>query len=185
MRTFISVELPKDIQKAIGDYISNIRGLINNVKWVSPHNLHLTIKFLGEVKATELENLSECIEKSTSFFSPFVMGLSDIGFFPSRKKPKVIWIGADGGEHNLLDLFHELEHNLEDLGIDREARMFSPHLTIGRVKRYKKIIIPEDLPDFKPVNFQVQNLAFIKSILTPQGPIYEKLFEGGLKKLSV
>ena len=184
MRTFISVELPKDIQNAIGDYVDNIRGLLNNVKWVSPHNLHLTIKFLGEVKETELESLSECVEKTASYFSPFVMGFSDIGFFPSRKNPKVIWIGADGGEHNLLDLFQELEHNLEDLGYDREARMFSPHLTIGRVKRYNKIVIPENLPDFKPVKFQVKSIAFIRSTLTPQGPIYEKLFEGELKKLS-
>ncbi len=57
MRTFISVELPKDIQNAIGDYVDSIRGLLNNVKWVSPHNLHLTIKFLGYVEENELKRL--------------------------------------------------------------------------------------------------------------------------------
>ena len=186
MRTFIAVEIPKDIQEAIGDYIDSIRESFKDVKWVSPENLHLTIKFLGEVKESDLKNLSGCVEKAASDFSPFSIDLSNIGFFPSSKNLKVIWIGTDGGADNLLDLFQELENFLENLGFDREARAFSPHLTIGRVKKKKKHkyhvnINPEELPEFKSVKFYVKSIAIIKSILTPQGPIYEKLYEGKLK----
>lgn len=186
MRTFIAVEIPKDIQESIGDYIDSIQGSFKDVKWVSPENLHLTIKFLGEVKESDLKNLSDCVEKAASDFSPFSIGFSNIGFFPSSKNPKVIWIGADGGADNLLDLFQELENFLENLGFDREARTFSSHLTIGRVKKQKKhkynrSINPEELPVFESVKFYVKSIAIIKSTLTPQGPIYEKLYEGKLK----
>jgi len=185
MRTFIAVEIPNNIQQTIGEYVASIKGLFEGVKWILPENLHLTIKFLGEVSESELENLIDCIEKTAADFSPFVMGLSHTGFFPSQKKPKVVWIGADDGADKLLDLYQELEDCLENAGYDRETRMFSPHLTIGRAKRYKRIRVPETLPEFGAVTFDVKNIAIIKSTLTPHGPIYEKLFEGGLKQLSL
>ena len=186
MRTFIAVEMPTDVKKVIGNYIDSIQGSFKGVKWVLPQNLHLTIKFLGEVKESDLKNLSGCVEKAASDFSPFSIDLSNIGFFPSSKNLKVIWIGMDGGADNLPDLFQELENFLENLGFDREARAFSPHLTIGRMKKKKKHkyhvnINPEELPEFEPVEFYVKSIAIIKSTLTPQGPIYEKLYEGKLK----
>ncbi len=185
MRTFIAVEMPNDVKKVIGNYIDSIQGSFKGVKWILPQNLHLTIKFLGDVKESDLKNLSDCVAKVSSDFNPFIMGLSDIGFFPSRNNLRVIWIGADGGADNLLDLFHELEHCLEKLGFDREARTFSPHLTVGRVKRHKKINMPENMPEFKTIDFEVKSIAVIKSTLTPQGPIYEKLFKGEFRQSNV
>ena len=184
MRTFIAVELPEDIRNAVGYYIDSLKGLIKNVKWISRNNLHLTIKFLGDVKESDLENINDCVSKTASIFNPFVMGLSHIGFFPSRRKPRVVWISADGGEDNLIDIFHDLENYLEHLGFDRDSRTFSPHLTIGRVKRYEIATVPEILPEFDPVTFDVNSIALIKSTLTPRGPIYEKLFEGEMKQIS-
>ena len=181
MRTFIAVELPETVKSAIGNYIDSLCGLIDNVKWVAPANLHLTIKFLGEVKESDIKGISDCVSKTASESSPFVMGLSHIGFFPSRRNPRVIWLGADGGEECLIDLFHDLENHLDELGFDRESRTFSPHLTIGRVKRHERTTVPDDLPEFGPVTFDVDSVALIKSTLTPQGPIYSKLFQGGLK----
>ena len=183
MRLFIAVELPETVKNAIGEYIDSLRGLINNVKWVAPANLHLTIKFLGEVKEPDIKGISDGVSKTAAEFSPFVMGLSHVGFFPSRRNPRVIWLGADGGEDCLIDLFHDLENHLEELGFDREARTFSPHLTIGRVKRHERTTVPEGLPEFDPVTFDVNSIALIKSTLTPQGPLYEKLFEGGMKDI--
>lgn len=185
MRTFIAAEIPNDVKQVIGNYIDSIQGSFKDVKWVSPENLHLTIKFLGEVKESNLKSLNDCVAEVSSDFSPFIMGLSNIGFFPSHNNLRVIWIGADGGADNLLDIFQELENCLEKLGFDREARTFSSHLTIGRVKRYKRIRRPEDLPEFNTVNFDVKSLSVIKSTLTPQGPIYEKLFESELKQSSI
>ena len=185
MRTFIAVEIPKNIQNEIGNYVSSIKGLFDNVKWVSPENLHLTIKFLGEVNESDLKNINDCIAKTVLDFSPFTMGFSNIDFFPSRSNPRVIWIGTDGGEHNLLDIFQEFENCLENIGFNRETRTFSSHLTIGRVKRYKRITVPKDLKEFELVKFNVKKIALIKSTLTPSGPIYEKLFEEELKRISL
>lgn len=185
MRTFIAVEIPDDVKKIIGNYIDSIRGSFKSIKWVSPENLHLTIKFLGEVKEYDLQSLSDCVAKVSSDFSPFTMGFLSVGFFPSRNNMRVIWIGADGGADNLLGLFHELEDYLEKLGFDRETRAFSPHLTIGRAKRHFRVKMPENLPDFNAVNFDVKSIAIIKSTLTPQGPVYEKLFESELKQSSI
>ncbi|MHB9030525.1 MAG: RNA 2',3'-cyclic phosphodiesterase [Candidatus Latescibacterota bacterium] len=183
MRTFIAVEIPKEIQERVGGYIETIRDMIPEVKWVSPENLHFTIKFLGEIKNSDFKNIRDCVSKAASEYSPFSMGLSGIGFFPSQDKPKVIWIGADGGEDSLLDIFHDMEQRLEAVGFDRESKTFFPHLTIGRVKKFKRIDIPEVFPDFEPAIFEVGSIAIMKSTLTPDGPIYEKLFQSELKSV--
>jgi RNA 2',3'-cyclic 3'-phosphodiesterase len=183
MRTFIAVEVPKDVQRVVGDYIDSIKEIVHNVKWVEPQNLHFTIKFLGEVKNSDVKSIKDCVSHVASEFSPFAMGLSGTGFFPSEYRPKVIWIGADGGEDTLLDLYQDMERCIENIGFDREAKTFSPHLTIGRVKKFKNVDVPEGFPDFEPVMFNVSGLAVMKSTLTPDGPIYEKVFEAELKTI--
>lgn len=180
MRTFIAVEMPEEIKQNVGQYIGSIRGIFKDVKWIPSYNLHFTIKFLGEVKKSELANLMDCISMTASEFTPFSMSLNCLGFFPSEKKPRVIWIGADGGADHLLEVFQTLENCLEKVGYDREARTFSPHLTIGRVRKERTVIVPDGLPEFKPVRFEINSLALIKSTLTPRGPIYEKAFESKL-----
>ncbi|MFC1490249.1 RNA 2',3'-cyclic phosphodiesterase [Candidatus Latescibacterota bacterium] len=186
MRTFIAVEIPAEVKEKIGLYVDSMQNSFQNVKWVAPENLHLTLKFLGEVKEDDVESLVECMKPIFSEFRSFELALEHTGFFPTSVNPRVIWIGSDGGADILLDIFQELEHCLESIGIDREARMFSPHLTIGRVKRNNKqsdqSVVNVDIPEFEPVSFTVGNIALIKSTLTPQGPIYEKLFEGKLKE---
>jgi 2'-5' RNA ligase len=180
MRTFIAVEIPKEAQQSINKYIISLKDSLRDLKWVAPDNLHLTLKFLGEVQESDIKKLSGSIQKTVSGSKQFSIVLSHTGFFPPGKHPRVIWIGADGGADNLLELFQELEHYLEDAGFDREEKTFSPHLTIGRVKRDKKILIPDTLPEFVPVEFVVKSVVLFKSTLTSQGPVYEKLFEGEL-----
>ncbi len=177
MRTFIAVEIPKDVQEGIGDYIHSVSGSIRDVKWVIPYNLHFTIKFLGEVDTGQVPVLQECIAAAASEIDPFRISLNGLGFFPSLNKPRVLWIGTDGGADNLLEMFQILENHLERVGIDRETRPFSPHLTIGRARKDKKITLPSDIPEFGPLHFNANSLALIKSTLTPKGPIYEKQFE--------
>ncbi|MFC1551023.1 RNA 2',3'-cyclic phosphodiesterase [Candidatus Latescibacterota bacterium] len=187
MRTFIAVEIPAEIKNKIGRYADSMRDSFQNVKWVSPENLHLTLKFLGEINEEDVDSLIECMNPVFSDFRSFDLMLEHTGCFPSNKNPRVIWIGSDGGADNLLDIFQELEHCLETVGIDRDERMFSPHLTIGRVKRShgkhgSHTTITGDIPEFEPATFRVNSIALIKSTLTPQGPIYEKLYEGKLKE---
>lgn len=184
MRTFIAVNLPIEIQRAVGDYINSIKECMNGIKWVEPNNLHFTIKFLGEVENSDINKITACVSKVASEYGEFSIRLSDTGFFPSEFRPKVVWIGIDGGEDSLLDLYQDMEQCFEQYGFDREAKTFSPHLTIGRVKKFKNVTVPQSLPDFEPVKFTVSRLAVMKSTLTPEGPIYEKIFESELSKNS-
>jgi len=181
MRTFIAVEVPEDIQKIVGEYIDIIAGLVPDVKWVPEKNLHFTIKFLGEINDDVFPRVKECVEQVAKDYSSFTMGISGVGFFPTEDHPKVVWIGADGGVDHLLFLFQDMERCLEHIGFDRESKTFSPHLTIGRAKKFRKVTIPAGLPDFETAMFNVGSVAIMKSTLTPDGPIYEKLFECRLK----
>jgi len=184
MRTFIAVEVPDEVREKVGIYIESLKGLFEDkVKWVLPRNLHFTIKFLGEVRESELDVLKECVEQTAGDFSRFPLGISGVGFFPSERKARVIWLGTDGGGEKLLDVFQELESCLEKYGYDRDDKPFSPHLTIGRVRRNRRIFVPDGLADFKPVSFEAGGISIVKSTLTPKGPVYETLYSsdfGGL-----
>ncbi len=185
MRSFTAVEIPEHIQQTVGDYINKIDSQLTDIKWVKPENLHLTLKFLGDITERQAEAVRSCLKHISGEFSPFDVSLSHLGCFPSRSHPKVVWLGVDSGVGDLLDLFHDMEDCLEDAGFDREARTFSPHLTIGRVKRHRNIVIPELLPEFDEVEFQVSRLALIKSTLTPDGPIYKKIAEHDFTRVPV
>lgn len=182
MRTFIAVEVPKEVQEKVGLYINGLKELVKGVKWVLSNNLHFTIKFLGEIEESKLKEIQRCVSEAVADIRLFTISLSGMGFYPSEKNPKVIWIGTDGGVDNMIDIFQHLEESLEQQGFDREAKTFSPHLTIGRVKRFSKVKVPEGLPEFETIQFEVAGLAVMKSTLTPAGPIYEKMFERHLKQ---
>ena len=177
MRTFIAVELPDDIRRAIAGYIESLRGMIPQVNWVAPENLHLTMKFLGEVPEGRLDHIKECAAHVVEESSPFAVELEHLGFFPNSHQPRVIWIGASGGADHLLELYQKIENCLESIGFDRDAKTFSPHLTIGRVKRHARITIPPGIPEFDGETFEVNGLSVIMSALTPRGPIYKTLLE--------
>lgn len=182
MRTFIAVELNREARNTVNNYIDSLQEYIKDIKWVSEENLHITIKFLGEVKEPSLMKLKENVEKTASIFGPFELTLASTGFFPTEKAARVVWIGADGGIDHLLELFHELENNLENIGFDREEKTFSPHLTIGRAKRDKKIFVPESFPEFDSITIEVKSISIMKSTLTPEGPIYERIYKTDFKK---
>ncbi len=173
-------EIPENVQKLVGGYIETLDGQFKHIKWVESHNLHFTIKFLGEVDASQLEKLRNCIDATATEVGPFRLHMNGVGFFPTEAKPRVIWIGSDGGASNLLELFQRLENHLEEAGFDREVRPFSPHLTIGRAKKEYTVKVPPRVSDFEGTEFMVGNIALIKSTLTPNGPIYEKQYEAAL-----
>ncbi|MBT4482380.1 MAG: RNA 2',3'-cyclic phosphodiesterase [Candidatus Latescibacteria bacterium] len=181
MRTFIAVDIPDAVKQKVGVYANSLREYFDNgMKWVLPENLHLTIKFLGEVNKNDLSAVENCVSQVTSGFSSFMLELSGIGFFPSERKPRVLWIGSDEGGHTLLDAYQNLETCLETEGFDRDSKPFSPHLTIGRVRKNWKLVVPDKIPDFDPVAFEVSGFTVIKSTLTLRGPVYEKLYESNL-----
>jgi 2'-5' RNA ligase len=184
MRVFIAVELTEVIRENVNGYIGLIMGSFGDlVKWVSPGNLHFTLKFLGEIDKPQLEKVKNCVSMIASEFPPFSAQLSGVGFFPSQSRPRVIWLGADDGADRFLEVFQSLESCLEIDGFDRDDKPFSPHLTIGRVKKNRRLIVPKGMTEFEPVEVKVDKIAVVMSTLTPEGPVYEKLFESELASI--
>lgn len=180
MRTFIAVELPLDIKEKIAKTTQPLQNLKLDANWVKNQNLHLTLKFLGEIKEAELDKITEIIDKTAKSFKAFRTGLGTFGFFPNEKRPRVFFIEAE--TKNVLESIAEaLESLLEKIGFKKEGR-FKSHITLARMKSSANIESLKSEIDkitFKE-EFLVKEIALFKSALTSGGPIYEKIFKSNL-----
>lgn len=178
MRTFIAVEIPEQVKEKIASVLTGLKKLALEASWVKKENLHLTLKFLGEVKEEKIEEVYKTVAISVENTGKFRVNLKELGCFPNIKKPRVVWIGIEKGKENLSALSSRLEENLERLGFPREDRLFSAHLTLGRIKSSKNT---ENLLKFFQNNyfesedFEIEEVVVMKSTLTPQGAIYSAL----------
>ncbi len=135
IRTFVAVELAPRVQKRAGDLIDKLRVASAQVNWVGTKQMHLTLKFLGDVPDTETPDICRVVSKVARGFEPFEITCRGVGAFPTNEHPRTLWIGIEDGAEELCQLQAGIEAALKDqLGFPREARRFQPHLTIGRVK---------------------------------------------------
>lgn len=187
MRAFIAIELSKEIRDSLSHLQEQLKVSQADVKWVSPQNIHLTLKFLGEVDESKLEKTGEILETLKTDKPPFYIRLSSVGAFPKTNYPRVIWVGIDKGDSETKVIAKFLEAKIAKLGIPVEDRAFSSHITIGRVRSglnreglVKKL--NESVNYFAGANleFQVEKITLFKSTLTPKGPVYEILKEASL-----
>jgi 2'-5' RNA ligase len=188
MRAFIAIELPQEIKDSLSKIQEQLKKAGGDVKWVLPKNIHLTLKFLGEIDNTKLNKINEIIEDVIKGKNSFQVRISSIGAFPKINFPRVIWIGIDKGDNETKTIANELEERIARVGIPREERPFSSHITIGRTKstlnRERLVQNLQNLAsNFGEENlvFTVKNITLFKSTLTPKGPIYEILKEASLK----
>lgn len=187
MRTFIAIELPQEVKDSLSRLQEQLKTSQADVKWVSPQNIHLTLKFLGEVDESKLEKIGEILETLKADKAPFCMRLSSLGAFPKTNYPRVIWVGIDKGDSETKEIAKFMEEKIARLGIPPEDRPFSSHITIGRVKSglnreglVKKL--NESVNHFgqADLEFSVTKITLFKSTLTPKGPAYEILKEVSL-----
>lgn len=188
MRTFIAIELPKDIKDTLARLQEQLKISGADVKWVKPDNIHLTLKFLGEIDEQKLNKIMAILDDVTKDRSHFYLSLSSIGAFPKINYPRVIWIRIDKGEEQVKELAKVLEERIEKVGIPREDRPFSSHITVGRVRSnlhreqlVGDLVYLQNNPAGGDLGFGVARITLFKSTLTPQGPIYEVLKEASLK----
>lgn len=179
MRTFIAIELSDEIKESLAQVQSHLKYAGADVKWVAPENIHLTLKFLGEIteeRCGKVKTALDVIAKSTK---PFELSIKDIGAFPKIDYPRVIWVGLDKGAKESTELAAKVDEALSKLGFERETRPFAAHLTIGRVRSAKN---KEALKE-KVLSCQLSDISYqlIKAVilfhskLTPTGSIYTKL----------
>jgi RNA 2',3'-cyclic 3'-phosphodiesterase len=183
IRSFIALELPhniKDFLKRIEDGLKS--GCPAVVKWVNPENIHLTLKFLGNIEVSKISAVTGVIDESTRAINPFNLRVSQIGVFPHLKNIQVIWIGLSGDIDTLFKLQRNIESNLLPLGFPVEKRPFTAHLTLARISDYatfdEKQKISKIISEFKPefeISFPVNAVSFIKSQLNRTGAVYNRL----------
>lgn len=188
MRAFIAIDVSKEIQDALGRIEPHLKYAGADVKWVKPENIHLTLKFLGEIDARKAEAVKAALDQAARSTKPFDLSIKDIGAFPKIDHPRVIWVGLDRGAAETVALAAKVDEALSKLGFPKEERPFSPHLTIGRVrsplnkaKLAEKISTAASDAALSPVPpHQVAAIVLYQSTLTPQGSIYAKLHEARL-----
>jgi len=184
MRTFIAIELDETIRNELAQVQARLQYSGADVKWVEPGNIHLTLKFLGEVSEEKVKQASSILEAIARRFQPFEITVQGIGVFPKPDFPRVVWAGLTQGHEKTSDLAHAVEDSLENIGFQRESRPFSSHLTIGRVRSPKnKAVLKEKILSTKIEKHLAQtidSLTLFRSELTSTGPIYTKIFEAKL-----
>lgn len=189
LRAFIAVDLPLEIRQNIQHATSNLRRDTGSlVRWVAVENMHLTLKFLGDIPSANVEALTQMIHAQADSFICFDIHLTGIGSFPGSKRPRVIYIGIQAPA--ALEAFQrQLESAARRLGYDPEERAFTPHLTIGRVRQHVRAdeqqrlrrALEESTIDSLGTA-RVNSVHLYKSDLKPNGPIYTKLYSANLRK---
>jgi 2'-5' RNA ligase len=150
-----------------------------DLKVVQPQNIHVTVRFLGEISSSMVEKVYEAMKKVQ--FAPFIIEIRGLGVFPSLSYPRVVWAGMTGGVEQLKSIFDQLEPQIRVLGFEPDAHGFSPHLTIARVRSgANKQLLAELVAkkaDYEFGLIKADCLRLKKSQLSPKGPIYSTLRE--------
>jgi 2'-5' RNA ligase len=184
VRCFIAIDLPEELKIRIGDFIDKIHAASEDIRWVPKENIHLTIKFLGEIKEDTLADIGRCLRDVCRIHAPFSISLQGTGAFPNQKSPNVLWIGVKKSLE-LKNLYMDIEEAMSEIGFEEEDRKHSPHLTIGRVKNRINISpVMKSLDEFKNEFFGIVLIAevhLMKSILKSSGAQYAKLASFKLK----
>lgn len=180
VRAFIALELPEDLLSFLENVQSALKRSGVDIRWVASRNIHLTLRFLGDIPTEMREPLEEAIEAASHSFAPFRLAVKGLGVFPSIKNARVLWAGLSGETALLFDFQHRLENCLGQKGIEKENRPFKAHLTLGRINRK---VDPARLlnalrvcGDFEPEYFNAGRVVLFKSDLKPAGAVYTRLY---------
>ncbi len=183
MRLFTAVDLPDELVSRLAGLVEELRPSAR-IKWSPPENLHITTKFIGEWPEERLGELKSALAGLPSS-GPFRVEIRGVGFFPNPHHPRVFW-AAVHEPAALSGLARETEDALAPLGIPKEARPFSPHLTLARIKepvpleRLRQKIA--DLPSTEFGSFDVDRFYLYQSRLNPAGSVYTRLSDYPLRK---
>jgi 2'-5' RNA ligase len=180
VRVFCAVELSDEVRAAAAEHVARLRRDFPDARagWVRPEGLHVTLKFIGEVTAARVGDLSVAAAAAVEGFAPFGLSAEEAGTFPPRGAARVLWLGLRDESGGLARLQRRLEAECEAAGFPREPRAFKPHLTLARLRQPKGA---RELSDahrrsaFGPHRFTVSELIVMRSELGPGGSRYTPL----------
>jgi 2'-5' RNA ligase len=188
IRAFIAIDLPPDVQDCLEQVSANLKEQVGekSVRWVSVPNIHLTLKFLGDVSENNLDVLKEIIRAEAALQKPMEFSVGRLGAFPKMVRPRVIWVGVEAPQE-LVSLQRGIEVRTAKVGYPKDKRKFSPHLTLGRVSRNAtpgEVREIGEVLSASKVGFlgvaRVPEIHLFRSDLKPTGAVYSKLFSAPL-----
>lgn len=187
IRAFLAIALNPQVLAGIDRATDSLRERIPSIRWVPKENLHLTIKFLGNIEEAQVTAIAAALRPRLSPFSHFTINAKGLGVFPERGRPKILWVGLVGKE--LTEVAANVESCLLPLGFAPEQRSFTPHLTIGRWRQFDRppAALKQELENWRGRSFgesRVNEVILFQSELNPAGSIYRRLEVFALGKSS-
>lgn len=177
IRAFLAVDIDENLLGKILDVQDKIKSAEAPVKFVERENLHLTLKFFGDIAVEKINEISSVTEEKIENYEPFPIAFSGMGVFPSMRYIRVLWIGTQDYEA-FSSMQKDLDEEFMKMGFPKE-RSYVPHLTIGRLKgsTNKEILVEKikELIDVQIGSMEIKEIVLKKSELTPSGPIYTDL----------
>ncbi len=183
IRTFIAISLPEEISQNLNRVISELKELLAGkpLRWTPVKNIHLTLKFLGDVSSKNLDVLIKTIAVEAEQYSAFDINIGNFGVFPSASRPRVLWVGVEASKP-LHGIQAGIDQATSRLGYPKEERPFSPHLTLARVSRdassSETRVISQAVSNYEAGflgAFQVEEIHLYRSDLQPGGAVYTRL----------
>lgn len=176
-RVFCALELTPAARKRLIEHISRLQHLAPQIKasWSREHNLHLTLKFLGQVKTSRLSRLSKAAAAAVSGCPTFQISIEGPGVFPNSTRPRVLWLGIKENSGKLAQLHRSLEDACASEGFAKEPRPFHPHLTLARLRNpqnAQELAAAHQQLSFEPVDVRIAELLVLRSELSPNGSKY-------------
>jgi 2'-5' RNA ligase len=179
LRTFVAFTLPKDIAATLETVKASLVAYGFKVRWVSLENIHLTLKFLGDIKKKDIDPIAHALRETVAGRDPISFRVSGLGMFPGMHRPRVIWVGLTGEIDRIVDCQQVLDTHLSAVGFPREKRPFKGHITLGRVKgRIRPDRLLEALTTcsaYESIPVIVDRMHLIQSDLKPAGASYTAL----------
>jgi 2'-5' RNA ligase len=182
MRVFIAIDIDEQIRKSLGDLQQQLQSKVDikksDVKWVNPKNMHLTLKFLGEIKDEQVPEVCNIVKDATNGHESFELAVESVGHFGGRSA-RVLWVGCGENCEEMLRLQEDIEQQLASAGWPEEKRKFTGHLTLCRVRNPKAGVklaqLTQAYKDFKIGIMPADAVLVYQSQLRPTGPIYTVL----------
>lgn len=174
LRAFLAIALPDEARARVAEGVERLRAAAPGARWVPPENLHLTLKFLGEIREGDVPRLVERASAKLAREAPFEVAFAGFGAFPNAREARVLWLGAARGAGALAKLARKLGAAARAIGAERERRPFAAHLTLARLREPARVEI-ERIPSPEDVAFTVEEVVLYESRPSPGGPRYVPL----------
>lgn len=189
MRAFVAIEVPEALKEGMAAVQGRLRGSGVDASWSRPEGIHLTLKFLGETSEERVPEIRQALALALSGQERFRLRIEEVGTFPNPASARVVWFGVSDGLERVLALQAAVEQALVGLGLERDGRPYTPHLTLGRIKhicrRGEWLKQLERVKHSRLPEFEVTSVSLIRSELKPSGAVYSELGRVALQEVPV